>query len=115
MNEADLREIGINSLGARRKCLSTIAYYQMHSNHYQIGEEFMVNAWVSKRDLADLKQIWSELSRTVAELRAGRSASTAVGSAPVFDRSPSPAVIPPHFVERLVKLMQRADVFFQKY
>lgn len=42
MNETDLREIGINSLGARRKFLSTIEYFQTRSNYYQISEEFLV-------------------------------------------------------------------------
>ncbi len=98
MNEADLREIGINSLGARRKCLSTIAYYQMRSNHYRIGEEFMVNTWVSKRDLAELKAVWRELTVVVTELSA-------------FDhRTPHR-----HLVDRLVKQMQRAENFFHKY
>ena len=63
MNEQDLREIGVNSLGARRKFLSTIEYFQTRSNHYRISEEFLVNTWVVKQDLNELKVIWEEIAR----------------------------------------------------
>ena len=98
MNEADLREIGISSLGARRKCLSTIEYYQMRTNHYRISDEFMVHTWVSKKDLADMRLLWSEMTKNVAELRINPQALK---------------VLP--LVERLVKQMQRAEEFFRKY
>lgn len=98
MNEADLREIGISSLGARRKCLSTIEYYQMRTNHYRISDEFMVNTWVSKKDLADMRLLWSEMTKNVAELRINPQALKVL-----------------HLVERLVKQMQRAEEFFRKY
>jgi len=98
MNEADLREIGISSLGARRKCLSTIEYYQTKTNHYRISDEFMVNTWVSKKDLSDLKLLWGEMAKNVAELRSNQQAMN---------------VLP--WIERLVKQMQRAEDFFKKY
>lgn len=98
MNEADLREIGISSLGARRKCLSTIEYYQTKTNHYRISDEFMVNTWVSKKDLSDLKLLWGEMTKNVAELRSNQQALN---------------VLP--WIERLVKQMQRAEDFFKKY
>lgn len=69
MNETDLREIGINSLGARRKFLSTIDYFQTRSNYYRISEEFLINTWVSKKDLASLKVVWDEIVCTVVQLR----------------------------------------------
>ena len=98
LNEADLREIGISSLGARRKCLSTIEYYQTKTNHYRISDEFMVNTWVSKKDLSDLKLLWGEMTKNVAELRSNQQALN---------------VLP--WIERLVKQMQRAEDFFKKY
>lgn len=94
MNESDLREIGVNSLGARRKFLSTIEYYQTRTNHYRISEEFLVNTWVSKQDLAELRHVWHEMMRTVGELRI--------------------ACKLPH-VERLVKQVRRGEEFFKKY
>lgn len=120
MNEADLREIGINSLGARRKCLSTIEYYQTRTNYYRISEEFMVNTWVSKRDLADLKLAWGEMAMTVAELRAAHSRpaagvpTNAVGPTGfVVDRLSTTGST--QLVDRLVKQMKRAESFFLKY
>ena len=94
MNETDLREIGVNSLGARRKFLSTIQYYQTRSNYYRINDEFLVNAWISRYDLAELKKVWSEMNKTVRELR---KESNSV------------------HVEHLVKQMQHVEVFFNKY
>ncbi len=95
MNETDLREIGVNSLGARRKFLSTIEYFQTRSNYYRISEEFLVNTWVSKQDLADLKLVWNDMTRTVGELH------NIIGKTPL--------------VEHLVKQMQHAEEFFKKY
>lgn len=94
MNETDLREIGVNSLGARRKFMSTIEYFQTRSNYYRISEEFMVNTWVCKQDLADLKETWNEITKTMAELR---SSCKSV------------------HVDQLEKHMQRAEEFFKKY
>lgn len=94
MNETDLREIGVNSLGARRKFLSTIEYFQTRSNYYQISEEFMVNTWVSKQDLGDLKGAWNDITKIVGEM------CTACKSV---------------HVDQLAKQIQRADHFFKKY
>lgn len=94
MNEDDLREIGITSLGARRKCLSTIEYFQTRSNYYQIGEQYLVNALVLKRDLSDLKRVWLYVIKTMGDLRNSH-------------KSP--------LVEELVKVMKDAESFFKKY
>ena len=115
MNEADLREIGITSLGARRKCLSTIEYYQVRSNYYRISDEFMVNTWVSKRDLSDLKMAWGEMAMTVAEMRT-------IGSRSKIASQPStlPGLVDvssgsSQLIERLCRQMKKAENFFLKY
>jgi len=105
MNEQDLREIGVNSLGARRKFLSTIEYFQTRSNYYQIGEEFLVSTWVVKQDLIELKTIWEEMNRIIEELRNLQSAN----------RSPHAIQKRNAHVDRLAKQMQCAERFFKKY
>ena len=105
MNEQDLREIGVNSLGARRKFLSTIEYFQTRSNHYRISEEFLVNTWVVKQDLNELKVIWEEMNRTVDELRNLQG----VGRSPRAIRKRNA------HIDQLVKHMKCAERFFKKY
>ena len=95
MNETDLREIGINSLGARRKFLSTIDYFQTRSNYYRISEEFLINTWVSKKDLASLKVVWDEIVCTVVQLR------NQIGSCTMTDL--------------LMSHIRKAEDFFMKY
>lgn len=95
MNETDLREIGINSLGARRKFLSTIDYFQTRSNYYRISDEFLVNAWVSKMDIASLKAVWDEIVHTVTQLR------NQIGSCALADL--------------LMSHIRKAEDFFMKY
>ena len=95
MNETDLREIGINSFGARRKFLSTIEYFQTRTNYYRISEEFLVNTWVSKNDLANLKVVWDETIRTISELRHH------IGNSVLSDQ--------------LMKSVMKAEGFFRKY
>ena len=95
MNETDLREIGINSLGARRKCLSTIDYFQTRSSYYHISDEFLVNTWVSKKDLAGLKGVWDEIVQTITQLR------NQIGSCAMTDL--------------LLNHIRRAQDFFMKY
>ena len=56
---------------------------------------FQVNTWVSKQDLADLKLVWNDMTKTVGELR------NIIGKSP--------------HVDHLVKQMQYADEFFKKY
>lgn len=71
MNETDLREIGINSLGARRKFLSMIEYFQTHTSYYQFSEQFMVNTCVSKSDLINLRLAFNLLSNVLHQLTSG--------------------------------------------
>lgn len=105
MNEQDLREIGVNSLGARRKFLSTIEYFQTRSNYYQIGEEFLVNTYVVKQDLIELKTIWEEMNRIVEVLHNLQGAN----------RSPRATRKRNAYIDQLVKQMQCAERFFKKY
>lgn len=105
MNENDLREIGVNSLGARRKFLSTIEYFQTRSNHYRISEEFLVNTWVCKQDLAELKVVWNDMTRTVEELRNLHG----------IDKSPRAVRKRNAHLDHLLKQMQYAEGFFKKY
>ncbi|KAK4008355.1 hypothetical protein OUZ56_013496 [Daphnia magna] len=105
MNENDLREIGVNSLGARRKFLSTIEYFQTRSNHYRISEEFLVNTWVCKQDLAELKVVWNDMTKTVEELRNLHD----------IDKSPRAVRKRNAHLDHLLKQMQYAEGFFKKY
>lgn len=105
MNENDLREIGVNSLGARRKFLSTIEYFQTRSNHYRISEEFLVNTWVCKQDLAELKVVWNDMTRTVEELHNLHG----------IDKSPRAVRKRNAHLDHLLKQMQYAEGFFKKY
>lgn len=105
MNETDLREIGVNSLGARRKFLSTIEYFQTRSNYYRISEEFLVNTWVCKKDLAELKVIWNEITRTVEELRNLQG----------MNKYPRAMRKRTAQLDHLVKQMQYVEGFLKKY